>query len=87
MTGAADRKSGTPATKFSHLELAQAARFILTVQQSEGAIIKDPLSLLQLRYAIDRNRARMLAEQLELLGFWAVFADEDGTQRALPLRC
>ncbi|NYE60730.1 hypothetical protein FHW58_001882 [Duganella sp. 1224] len=86
MTGAVDPQSGAPALTFSHLELAQAAAFLLTVQQSEGGIIQDPLSMLQFRYAIAPVRAQALAAELELIGFWTLFIDHDGRQCALTLR-
>lgn len=71
---------------FSKLELAQAVAFIQEVQRAEGGVIMEPMSILQFRYGIDYGRACALAEQLEDLGFWALFVGNNGMRCAQVLR-
>ena len=81
--------NGTPEEKiqtFSKLELAQATAFIREVQRAEGGVIMEPMFILQFRYGIDYGRACALAEQLEDLGFWALFIGDNGMRCAQVLR-
>jgi hypothetical protein len=70
----------------SELELAQAATFILTVQQAQGGLVSEPIAILQFRYGLSKLHACALASQLEELGFWALFTNANGMQQALTLR-
>lgn len=72
--------------KFSGQEVAQAAGFIQAVQRAEGGLITGPVSMLQVRYGMGYGRACALAEQLEELGFWAVFIGDQGIRCAQVLR-
>lgn len=71
---------------YSELELAQASSFMLTVQQAQGGLLSDPIAMLQFRYGLNKSHASVLASQLEELGFWALFINENGVQQALTLR-
>ncbi len=79
-------KSELPAHTFSSLELAQAIAFIQAVQRAEGGLIIGPVSMLQVRYGMGYGRACALAEQLEDLGYWAVFIGDNGVRCAQVLR-
>ena len=86
MLAGADGKSQQPVHTFSKLELAQAATFVQEVQRAEGGLIMEPMSMLQVRYGIDHGRACALAEQLDALGFWAVYVADGGICCAQVLR-
>lgn len=86
MVAAAGGNPGQGVHTFSKQELAQAVAFVHEVQRAERGLIVEPVAMLQVRYGINDSRARALATQLELLGFWAVFVVDNGTCYAQVLR-
>jgi len=86
MLAGENAKSEQKVEMFSKLELAQAVAFIQEVQRAEGGVIMEPMSILQFRYGIDYGRACALAEELEGLGFWALFVGNNGMRCAQVLR-
>lgn len=86
MLAEADGNSGHPPHTFTNLELAQAAAFVQEAQRMAGGLMTEPLEMLQVRYGINHSRACALAEQLEALGFWAMFVADGGICCAQVLR-
>ncbi|WP_374359754.1 hypothetical protein [Pseudoduganella danionis] len=70
---------------FSDALLAQALTFVRLLEHAEGGLISAPEVVLQIRFGFSPARSLALATQLEKLGCWSIYVDNDGQRKAQVL--